>query len=1303
MGVGRGWKMSFNSRIWILVGIFLVQGVLGELSNATEPDVAESESDVEVVSLVKKDKRQAQRGYTDVPLDQGPFDELIASSPSPIAFENDLPTFVDTLGELADATPSNYNTNKFLNYESSSDNEKGNTKGETPSERDQTKDSSNNPSGPGPSASPSSHQSVVIASNNLGPLINVSRPPSFFNQKQIAEALNNGVPFGPVITGTSGLSGPGITPTGPLTDSIALPDSTAAQAINIERRQATDIQVNINEPPPFNGKAIPGEAGIDYPIFGEIPKTSFSCKDHPWPGYYADTQARCQVFWICQKHRMDGFLCPNGTLFNQQVFVCDWWFNVDCSAAPEFYSRNQFVYAGPGIGIDGQPVRGLSLPIAATNRVSKVLPPLPPPSFNNAFLKAPSSLGSQVQSSNQIARVAPTSPARPTEFQTRADSLNNYLKSSQTTGGTGNSYQSQLVSRLQSNPNKLHESIKSTTLSPVKEYDRRIPSASSQISQSQVTSGTSRPITSNYPAQHVETVSIVTTPNPTTRSTTARPPPPPIPKHNISPTPKSIKGPSPSPFGNVIKLGTTVTISTTHRPDYSTKQSLFKGIISSTVKPSKLSGLKFSSTNLVSGTSPPTKYFSRPSAAPQLHHQQPPRPVSTEDPNNTVRPPDYSPQRAPDPSPSSFSAPGYLPSSRPNHYIENGGFGRESKQHQYFVSSTARPLSEGAHGMRSNQFSNVHGQRENIYASSRKDTFIEFPYSPSQQKNKQRLAELATRKDISNSKNVVTAIPHFYGQRSNVFSGTDSFSFINNNNKRVIIDHTNYSQRQGPFVKTSQRGQAQHENLYQGPSGPQHVNAHPVPPHLQHPSPQPSQQHFTNVAPTRATHGLIPPQQYTIQPQLQVSSKPEQRFIVSASPSPTPQQFQSSTSQYHQLALPHPSPTAHHNSGHHQHPQQHHQQQHPQHQQRPELTSSDAVTPRDGFTPLNAGSFISIQTTAPPFSQQILKHNSLQPQNPYEETRHGYSSTGPPPTPQQVIFSSPPTNNNNLGPFVSSTAAPRHFEHNPTHQPQHQNHYFSSTIQPPLVSSTASPYIDNRGTVTPKFALSTPTPYSTPNNFIAAPTQSPFYTTSPGHRQNPYLPHNHGKQKVKQQQRPASLSAVSPASFPQGGITTTIKYPEGTGKLRLDFSGGSTNNRRNIVDFTYSASPSSTPSTFVSSTTPYPASADRFTQAVSSTTIKPQTHSFPPPASSGRSSGGRYAGAVTNKSNLSSSAIYVDTAATAESVSTPVTVPSPSATTPSSASPLPPVSTSNYGLRLSATAKKRMTGAWQSYFSSKSE
>lgn len=34
------------------------------------------------------------------------------------------------------------------------------------------------------------------------------------------------------------------------------------------------------------------------------------------------------------------FLCPNGTLFNQEVFVCDWYQHVDCSSSENFYGKN---------------------------------------------------------------------------------------------------------------------------------------------------------------------------------------------------------------------------------------------------------------------------------------------------------------------------------------------------------------------------------------------------------------------------------------------------------------------------------------------------------------------------------------------------------------------------------------------------------------------------------------------------------------------------------------------------------------------------------------------------------------------------------------------------------------------------------------------------------------------------------------------------------------------------------------------------------------------------------------------------
>ena len=42
------------------------------------------------------------------------------------------------------------------------------------------------------------------------------------------------------------------------------------------------------------------------------------------------------MFHICTADGAGGlakysFLCPNGTIFNQNYFICDWWFNVDCA------------------------------------------------------------------------------------------------------------------------------------------------------------------------------------------------------------------------------------------------------------------------------------------------------------------------------------------------------------------------------------------------------------------------------------------------------------------------------------------------------------------------------------------------------------------------------------------------------------------------------------------------------------------------------------------------------------------------------------------------------------------------------------------------------------------------------------------------------------------------------------------------------------------------------------------------------------------------------------------------------------
>lgn len=105
----------------------------------------------------------------------------------------------------------------------------------------------------------------------------------------------------------------------------------------------------------YNGdySAIPGQPDIDYPILSDIPHTSFSCNNQAYPGYYSDVETRCQVFHVCANNKTYDFICPNGTIFSQEVFVCVWWNEFDCHSAPGLYGLNANLYDYSIVGSPG--------------------------------------------------------------------------------------------------------------------------------------------------------------------------------------------------------------------------------------------------------------------------------------------------------------------------------------------------------------------------------------------------------------------------------------------------------------------------------------------------------------------------------------------------------------------------------------------------------------------------------------------------------------------------------------------------------------------------------------------------------------------------------------------------------------------------------------------------------------------------------------------------------------------------------------------------------------------------------------
>ena len=144
--------------------------------------------------------------------------------------------------------------------------------------------------------------------------------------------------------------------------------------------------------------AVPGRPGEDYPILASVPETSFDCEGRTEGGYYADVEAGCQPFHVCAndggKLSKFSFLCPNGTLFSQETFTCEWWFNVDCEASESLYSLNEDRLASSS---DQQsyntqaPASNYNSPSTSLGQAKAVSQRRPPPPSPNAITAATAS------------------------------------------------------------------------------------------------------------------------------------------------------------------------------------------------------------------------------------------------------------------------------------------------------------------------------------------------------------------------------------------------------------------------------------------------------------------------------------------------------------------------------------------------------------------------------------------------------------------------------------------------------------------------------------------------------------------------------------------------------------------------------------------------------------------------------------------------------------------------------------------------------------------------------------------------
>ena len=71
--------------------------------------------------------------------------------------------------------------------------------------------------------------------------------------------------------------------------------TTVKKALSSKKKAKIPENEHISYDDYDDGEGVPGDPGIDYPTYKDIPLTNFECKNEKSPGFYADTETGCQV------------------------------------------------------------------------------------------------------------------------------------------------------------------------------------------------------------------------------------------------------------------------------------------------------------------------------------------------------------------------------------------------------------------------------------------------------------------------------------------------------------------------------------------------------------------------------------------------------------------------------------------------------------------------------------------------------------------------------------------------------------------------------------------------------------------------------------------------------------------------------------------------------------------------------------------------------------------------------------------------------------------------------------------------